>query len=264
MTQSLKILVGGGTGFIGKNLVPRLQSRGHQVTVLSRSSGEGKISWDEIKSGGLPKSDAIVNLSGAPIIDAAWTPDRKKILEDSRVGITRLLIESVHKQNKEDRPKVFVSGSAIGMYPPGDKDIDENYTGPAANNYGGELCDKWEKATADLDPEIRKVILRIGIVLADNGGAMSQMTTPFKFGLGGPMGSGQQYMPWIHIDDMCGIIQHSIENDKVNGVLNCTAPNPVKNTVFSRGIADVLSRPMFLWVPEFALKLMFQDRHVLV
>jgi len=264
MSQSLKILVGGGTGFVGKTLVPRLQNKGHQVTLLSRTEGPGKISWDEIKAGKMPKSDAIVNLSGAPIIEGSWTPDRKKVLEDSRVGITQLLLQSINKQAKEDRPKVFVSGSAIGYYPPGDEKVDENYSGPVANNYGGEICEKWEKATEGLDPEIRKVIVRIGIVLGENGGALSQMVTPFKFGLGGPMGSGRQYMPWVHINDLCGIIEHSIENDTVSGVLNGTAPEPVTNTVFSRTIADTLNRPMFLWVPEFLLKLALQERHVLV
>jgi len=261
--QSLKILVTGGTGFIGSRLVPRLQTKGHSVTILSRTAGAGKITWDDVKNGQLPTTDAIVNLAGAPIIDKSWTPDRKKVLMDSRVGVTKLLAEALEKQKKEDRPKVFVSGSAIGIYPNSDQPMDESFNGQP-DNFSAELCREWERAALTVPLPTRTVLLRIGIVLGEGGGALSQMLPPFRFGLGGPIGSGQQYQPWIHIDDMCKLIEASIENEKMKGVYNAVSPGIVRNGELSRTIADTLGRPMFLWVPEILMKVAFQERASLV
>eukprot|EP01117_Protostelium_nocturnum_P011119 TRINITY_DN4039_c0_g1_i1.p1 TRINITY_DN4039_c0_g1~~TRINITY_DN4039_c0_g1_i1.p1 ORF type:complete len:471 (-),score=145.97 TRINITY_DN4039_c0_g1_i1:26-1438(-) len=210
--SSLKILVGGGSGFLGSRLVPQLKNRGHRVKIISRKGGQDKVTWDQIKRDGIEKdTDAVINLAGARILDWAWTDKRKQVLLDSRVGTTKLLVEKINSMKDGERPKVFINGSAVGIYPLDRVNtVDENYDGKVADNFAGELCKKWEDEVEKLNPSVRRVVTRFGIILGD-GGALKPMSLLFKLGLGGKMASGQQFWPWIHIDDATGAITHFLE-----------------------------------------------------
>jgi len=262
----LRVVVGGGTGFIGNHLCNKLVASGHSVTIISRTPGPGRVSWNQVNQGELPPCDAIVQLSGENIMQKTWTEARKKELLESRVGTTKILMKAI--SSLSNPPKIFVSGSAIGYYPTSSSEkltFDEYYEGAPANNFSGQLVSEWEKevfAGKEQD-SLRRVVIRTGIVLG-KGGALEQMLLPFKLGLGGRMGSGKQYWPWIHIDDITGIFQHSLETEKVEGILNGTAPHYVTNEEFAKTLAKVLNRPAIIPMPDLVLKLLFRERAFLL
>lgn len=261
----MKILITGGTGFIGQTLCPTLLAAGHSLTVLSRTPDKVvNIFGNQITPinslQALPNSDdfdAIINLAGAPIFGGRWTDKRKKILLHSRIDTTRALIEFIGRV--ERKPKVFLSGSAIGYYgDQGDEIVDE--TSSSQDGFGHRLCAEWEEQAEKAKAyNVRVCILRTGLVVGKNGGFLQPMLLPFRLGLGGRLGSGDQWMSWIHIEDHVAICLALLEDANLDGKFNLTAPHPVTNKVFVKTLADQLNRPALLPVPEQILKLILGE-----
>ena len=272
----MRILMLGCTGFIGKSLIPRLISEGHELCLISRknidqlkiNSSFEKIaflklnlaqerSWNDINLLNQLKScEVIINLSGEPITEKRWSEEQKLEIENSRVNTTSYLMNSLKKN--AINPKVIINASAIGFYGTSlDNIFDE--TSPNGEDFLAKLCKKWEEAASQKPFFTRLVILRIGIVLGVNGGALGKMLPIFKVGLGGPIGDGNQWMSWIHIDDLCDIIVNGIKDKKYSGVINAVSPKPVKMKEFSSILAKSLKRPNLLPVPAASLKLILGD-----
>lgn len=256
----MRILVTGGTGFIGQSLCPRLAAAGHEVIVLSRQSKprlpRGALrAARRLEDVAADQVDAVVNLAGEPIADARWTEKRKKLLLDSRVETTRALVRWMAGSRR--RPEVLVSASAVGFYGDlGDRPIDE--TTPPAPGFTHDLCAAWEAAAREAEPlGVRVCLVRIGAVLDRGGGALQKMLPAFWLGLGGRLGSGRHYFPWIHREDMSAILQWLLENRQASGVYNASAPRPVTNAEFTQALARAIKRPAVLPMPEFAIKLLF-------
>jgi uncharacterized protein (TIGR01777 family) len=262
--MSKRIFITGGTGLVGTKLVKLLADRGDTPVVLSRKPnlqlghGVEVVSGDPMKPGDwqakLAECDAVVSLAGAGVFDKRWNDDYKKVMVDSRVLTTRNVAEAIGKSN--GRVKALVSASAIGYYGPrGDEPIDED--APPAADYLAKLCVDWEaEARAAEKHGCRVAIVRIGVVLDKDGGALKQLITPFKLGGGGPVGSGKQVMAWIHHADLNGLILFALDHDSASGPLNGTAPNPVTNKEFGKALGKALHRPSFVWTPGFMLKLL--------
>jgi uncharacterized protein len=256
----MKVLISGGSGFVGTALTESLRSEGHTVARLVRPDGEASandIRWDAasgfINLDAMEAADAVVNLNGASIGGGRWTPARKKLLVTSRVDSTRFLVNSLARLKQ--KPRVFVSASAIGYYGNrGDEVLDES-SAPGSDFLAG-VCRDWEvEALRAQASGIRTVLLRFGVILSANGGALKQMLTPFKLGLGGRLGSGNQWMSWIALDDVIGILRSALSNEQASGPVNVVAPNPVQNSEFTRVLASVLHRPAIFPAPAFALRL---------
>lgn len=256
----MRILITGGTGFIGQRLCPRLAAAGHEVVVLSRQAAprlpEGASRavrrLDDLSAADF---DAVVNLAGEPIADARWTAKRKQLLLSSRLDTTSGLVRWMAESAR--RPQVMVSASAVGYYgDQGERPIDEGT--PAQPGFTHELCAAWERAALAAEPlGVRVCIARIGAVLDRGGGALEKMLPAFWMGAGGRLGSGRQYFPWIHREDMCAILQWLVENPKAGGVYNVGAPNPVTNAEFTRALARTIKRPAVLPLPAAAIELLF-------
>ena len=255
----MKVIVAGGTGFIGGYLCWLLERQGHGVVVLSRSAAASQgarkdVLWDGATPGPweteVDGAGAVINLCGASIAKGRWTKDRKKELRSSRLDSTRALVAAISAAKR--KPGVFINGSAIGWYGDrGEETLDEG--SPAGKGFLAELCQDWEKE-AQKAQEVRVNCLRIGLVLGKGGGALSKMLPPFKLGLGGRLGSGRQWMSWISRDDLCGLILHILTTDSP-GPYNGTAPAPVTNQEFTRALGAAVGRPALLPAPGFALKL---------
>jgi uncharacterized protein (TIGR01777 family) len=253
----MNILVTGGTGFIGSALSSELNKSGHTVTVTTRrKTGSGKmLTWnppDIILSEKISSFDAIVNLVGDSIYSSRWTREKKNLIRSSRIGTTQALVRSIIKSAQP--PQLLISASAVGYYGPrGDEDISED-TSPGSDFLAG-ICKDWE-AEAMIAGEIgvRVVIVRFGLVLGPGGGALQKMLPAFKAFAGGHLGSGRQWMSWVHVEDVADIIKYCIENKSVQGPYNVCAPHPVTNREFSSALGKVLGRPSLLPVPGFALK----------
>ena len=254
----MKILLTGGTGFIGRYLKKDLASYGHELFILTRQERENtdttyyiKWSWRDPTdiSYLIDKVDCVINLAGEGIADKRWTKIQKELLRKSRIETTRLIIEAINKS--PHKPKKLISGSAVGIY--GDRK-DEAITEKSSIGSGflANLCREWENEANKAETNV--VIIRIGVILAKGGGALDKMALPFKFFIGGPIGSGKQYMPWLTLHDTTGIIKLAMENENITGVLNVTSPNSVTNKDFSKTLGKVLHRPSFMLVPALALK----------
>lgn len=238
----MKIAVFGATGFIGKMLVKALQTKGWTALVLDIRKNPN---WrDEIK-----EADAVVNLAGHPLFKDRWNDRIKASIHDSRIEGTKLIVEAL----KGSKVKCLVNASAVGFYGSSEKDVDES--SPPADDFLARVCKNWETEAqaAQRLHGVRTVIVRIGVVLGKNGGALEKLLTPFRFGLGGPIGNGSQSMNWVHVEDVVGIIIHALENEKAPSVLNATSPNIVSNKEFTKTLAKVLHRPAFFPVPKPAL-----------
>lgn len=225
--------------------------------VLSRSSKHGAIAWQPDGSPGalaghLDGADAVVNLAGEPLPDQRWSAARKEVLRSSRVLATRTLVTAMAQCARP--PRVFISGSAIGYYGPhGDEPVTES-TEPGTD-FLARLCVDWEQeARAAESPATRVAVLRTGLALASDGGALQKMRLPFKLGLGATLGSGQQYMPWIHVDDWTAMVSWLIQDERCAGAFNATAPTPVTNREFTHALGRVLRRPAVLQAPAFVLR----------
>ena len=258
----MKILITGGTGFIGSVLCSRLIEENHDVVVLSRHSKTIKIPALGIAKLELLNDDVffdvVINLAGEPIANKRWTDKQKQRILSSRIDTTRKLIE--YFKRTEHKPKVLISASAIGYYGIGEtneaiKAINEDASGD--ESFSSQLCQQWEAVALEAEKlGVRTCLLRTGIVLGKGGGALSKMLLPFKLGLGGKIGSGKQWMSWIHLDDLVGTILYCIDHDELKGPVNGTSPNPVTNEVFTKTLGKVLKRPTILTMPAIVVKIL--------
>lgn len=243
-------------------MVEALKRKGHEVTIISRTQAPGKITWSEISKSPLPECEAVVNLAGENILNPLkrWNEGFLQKLRDSRIETTKTLARKISEASNP--PKVFVSSSAVGYYPPSDTKEYTEDSPPSSADALTTLCADWENsAKLPAGCETRLVTLRIGVVLGRGGGVIQQTIWPFWLGLGGILGSGKQYFPWIHLDDMTGIIFHALENDHVTGVLNAVAPQVVTNESYTKEYAGALWRPAIFPTPSFAINFIFgQDR----
>lgn len=269
---SQKVLVGGGTGFIGSELCKTLKKRGYNPVIVSRKPGESRITYSNLESHGLPQNTtAVVNLAGQNVLDFfhRWTPTFKSLVYDSRIGTAKAFKDAIEKTEAGKRPNVFVQITGIGYFPPRDDGLiyDENTkVEDAQRDYFSNLVKDWE-AAATLAPDIgvRNVFVRPGVVLGRQGGMISQIFLPFFFGTGGRMGCGTQPMAWIHVKDLCGIIVHAVEDKSVKGVLNGVAPQMITNQEFVDAFASALSRPAFFPLPDTVWNLVFgQERATMI
>lgn len=258
----MKILISGASGLIGTNLIQTLLAKGHQVYKLVRRAPRGidEIEWDAEKGIGdeekLEDFDAVIHLAGDNIAEN-WSEEKKRKIRDSRVTGTRVLVDALKR--RINPPKHFISASAIGFY--GDRGSEQiNEESAAGKGFLPEICQEWEREALKAENfGARVVLLRTGVVLAKDGGALAKMLTPFKFAVGGVVGSGKQYMSWIALDDEIKIIHFVLENSEIKGAINLTAPNPVTNEEFTHTLGKVLNRPTILPIPAFAIKLLFGE-----
>src|SRR5271169_3882037 len=256
-----RILVSGVSGPIGAALLPALKTRGYDVARLVRGPAADKrqISWDPAKpisSESVSGFDAVVHLAGESIV-GRWTDAKKLRIRSSRVVGTTNLAQALALA--KDKPQVFVCSSAIGYY--GDRGNEVlNEQSAAGGGFLPEVCREWEAATkAAADAGIRTIQMRTGIVLSPKGGALGKMLTPFKMGVGGRIGDGQQWMSWIDVQDMVGAIHHILKSDLLQGPVNMVAPKPVTNAEFTKTLASALSRPAIFPMPAFVVKLAFGE-----
>jgi uncharacterized protein (TIGR01777 family) len=254
----MKIVIAGGSGLVGRALAASLSKRGDDVVILSRSPStvrEGRgVAWGgagdawkrEVESAG-----AIVNLAGSGIADKRWTGARKRELRESRISATRALVDTMVASPLPGR--VFVSASAVGYYGArGDEALDESAS--TDGSFLSTLAVDWEAEALRAREAARVVLLRIGIVLSTRGGALAKMLPPFRLGAGGPLGTGRQWMSWIHLDDLVAMIAWAVANGDVRGAYNATAPAPVTNAEFARALGRALHRPAIVPAPAFALR----------
>lgn len=259
----MRVVVAGGTGFLGRALVAALRAEGHHVCVLTRRpSAPEEVGWTPDGTAGawaaaVDGAEVLVNLAGAGIADRRWSQARKRVLATSRLDATRSLVAAALAAAAP--PRVFVSASAVGYY--GDRG-DELLTEEAlpGEDFLGRLAQEWEAAARAVEPiGTRLALVRTGIALAPDGGALGKMLLPFRLGLGGRLGTGRQYMPWIHRGDWVRLVRWLIAEPAAQGAFNATAPNPVTNAEFTRALARALGRPAVLPVPALALRLIFGE-----
>lgn len=258
-------LLTGGTGFVGRALCRELLDDGHRVSVLTRDREQARLQLgsnvnllgDLQELAPTEKIDVIVNLAGAPIAERRWSDNRKRVLVDSRVELTRQIVRLV--QRLERKPGCLVSASAIGFYGAGDaRPLDEH--SPANREFTHELCKRWEQEARSVEAAgVRTCIIRLGIVLGPDGGMLQKLLPPFRLGVGGRLGSGNQMMSWVHRDDVVAVIRRLSEEDSMDGVFNVTAPTPVSNAGFTRALAGVLGRPALLPLPSWFIRLVFGE-----
>ena len=273
----MKIAITGATGFVGSRLVQKLNAENQQIIVLTRNLARAQrvfpsltfpnlefVTYKPKESGEWQESisgcDAVINLAGEPIAERWTTQQKQEILESRQLG-TRKIVEAIAKAAV--KPKVLISGSAIGYYGTSETAVFEE-TSPSGTDFLAEVCQNWE-AEAEKVKEfgVRLAILRVGIVLAD-GGALAKMIGPFQMFAGGPIGTGRQWFSWIHRDDLVNLIVEAVTNEQMSGVYNATAPNPVKMKQFCQTLGEVMNRPSWLPVPEFALELLLGDGAIVV
>ncbi len=270
----MQVFVTGGTGLIGSRLVRRLMERRDRPVVLTRREATadklfGKscriVEGDSMKAGPwqdvAAECDAVVNLAGENLFNHRWNDQFKALMTDSRLKTTANVVEALgRKPKREDgTPKALVNASAIGIYGPhGDEELTEE--SPPASDFLANLCLQWESAARAVEEfGVRCALTRIGVVLAKEGGALKQLWTPFSLGMGGPVADGKQWMSWIHIEDMIGVLLLALDNNGAVGPLNATAPNPVTNRDFAVAFGGALHRPSFMPTPRFVLRAMLGE-----
>ncbi len=265
----MKIVIAGGTGFLGRPLTERLVAEGHDVVILTRRAASQlparAVVWSpggNVGNAGAWASEidgahAVVNLAGESIAGRRWSVAHKQQILESRIRATRSLAAAI--VNASRPPSVLVSGSAVGYYGPlGDELAVE--TTPAGTDFLAQVCQQWEAEAHRAASQLTRVVcIRTGLVLERDGGALPQMLPPFKFGVGGPVGSGRQYWPWIHRTDWIDLVRFAIRTDAAAGPLNVTAPEPVRNVEFARTLGWTLRRPSFMPAPAFALRLILGE-----
>ena len=271
----MKVVIIGGTGFIGSALVSAMLERGDKVTLVTRAPVAAQQRWDaridaRLWNGrdpgpwvmALSGTDAVINLSGESVAGGRWTPERKLALIKSRIDSTRAVVKALAAADV--RPPVLVNASAVGFYganPTGDCAEDA----PQGSDFLAALCGQWEREAREAEKlEVRAVMARLGVVLGTGGGALAKMLTPFRLGLGGPLGSGRQPFPWVHIDDAVGAILYAIDDVTIDGPMNVTAPDSKTNAEFTKELGRALHRPAFLPAPAFALRLALGEMSTLL
>ncbi|MCV4264612.1 TIGR01777 family oxidoreductase [Pseudomonas capsici] len=266
----MHILLTGGTGLIGRALCRLWSAQGHQLTVWSRRPTEvaelcgpsvrGIARLEELNEHSI---DAVINLAGAPIADRPWTRKRRLLLWSSRIGLTEQLLAWL--EGRQQKPEVLISGSAVGWY--GDSaehELDES-SRPIKEDFASQLCSAWEETAQRAEAlGIRVALIRTGLVVSDQGGFVQRLLLPFKLGLGGPIGNGRQWMPWIHIDDQIAAIDFLLNRRDARGPYNLCAPSPVRNREFARTLAGVLRRPAFMPLPGLVLRVALGELSVLL
>ncbi|KAG9508566.1 Epimerase family protein SDR39U1, partial [Fragariocoptes setiger] len=276
MPKSIKVLIGGGSGFIGKYLTRKLQSQGAKVKIITRSTvpRSDQVTWSSIRSDGLPPgTDCVVNLAGNKLMDPLkrWNEEFKNLAYISRVETTRLLANSIDKLQPAEKPKSFLVATGVGYYKPSDTfEYNEN-SGPGTSSSGdfiSQLAVDWEKASKlnDADGDnVRQVIIRPGAVIGRDGGVLQGLYLPYLFYVGGPVGSGKQWFPWIHVQDLANMFVFSIFNNHVAGIINGVAPQIITNAEFSQALGRAMNRPSMIPMPEIVVKLLFgNDRAVMM
>lgn len=261
----MRILLTGGTGLIGRGLCRQWTAAGHELLVWSRgpakvaalcSGARGIGRLEELDGEAAP--DAVVNLAGAPIVERPWTTARRRVLWESRVTLTRQLVDWLAA--RPDRPRVLLSGSAVGWYGDGGERRLTEDSPAGREDFASDLCAAWERAALQAEElGMRVVLIRTAPVLAREGGMLGRLLPPFRLGLGGRLGSGRQWMPWIHIEDEVGLIDFLLQHEECRGPYNACAPNPVRNAEFTRILARVLNRPALLPAPAFMLRLVLGE-----
>jgi uncharacterized protein len=257
----MHILLTGGTGLIGQHLCQLWRGQGHRLTVWSRRPDEvakicgagvrGVARLDDIEAD--DAVDAVVNLAGAPIADRPWTAARRTLLWASRVTLTEQLLAWLG--SREQRPQVLVSGSAVGWYGDGGERELTEASAPVKEDFASQLCIAWEETALRAQAlGIRVVLVRTGLVLAADGGFLSRLRLPYKLGLGGPLGDGRQWMPWIHIEDQIALIDFLVQHKDASGPYNACAPEPVRNRAFAKSLGRALRRPAFMPMPALLLR----------
>lgn len=270
----MQVFITGGTGLIGSRLVRRLVEKRDRPVVLTRREAAAEklfgkscriVEGDSMKAGPwqniAAECDAVVNLAGENLFNHRWNDQFKALMTDSRLQTTAHVVEALSRKPKREdgSQKVLVNASAIGIYGPhGDEELTEE--SPPASDFLANLCVQWEKAARSIEAlGVRCALTRIGVVLAKEGGALKQLWTPFSLGMGGPVGDGRQWMSWIHIEDMIGILMLALDNSAAVGPLNATAPEPVTNRDFAVAFGKALHRPSFMPTPRFVLRAMLGE-----
>jgi uncharacterized protein (TIGR01777 family) len=267
----MRVVITGATGTIGVALSSALRARGDVVVALSRDVERGRDvlgadaevhAWPDPLATPAPAealrgSDAVVHLLGEPVAQR-WTDASKRRIRESRVLSTRNLVTALNGLADTERPQVLVSQSATGYYgPQGNEPLDEN--APAGSDFLAEVVTAWEYEARQAEAKLRVAMTRTGVVLSPSGGALAKMLPFFKLGIGGPVAGGRQYVPWVHLDDVVGVLLCAVDNDDASGPINVTAPNPVTNAQLSKVLGRVLHRPAVLPVPGFAVKLLYGE-----
>ena len=267
----MKIILSGGTGFIGKALLKTLRRRGDQVVLLTRNpdavkhlasesvmttpwDGQSVGTWAEEMNG----ADAVINLAGEPVVGKRWNDLQKARIVGSRVEATKTLVSAIGQSRR--KPPVLINASAVGYYGHVESgDVTESY--PKGKGFLGETCERWEEAARAAERwEVRVVMMRIGIVLEKGGGALSKMIPPFQFFMGGPLGCGRQWVPWVHRDDVIGAVLFEMEHKELSGPVNTASPNPMTMKEFCEALGKTLRRPSWAPVPAFVLRILLGEQ----
>lgn len=259
----MRVLITGATGLVGTALRRSFVEKGYEMLLASRGEPKGDeyIRWDAGSGFAEPERleglDAVVHLAGESVFGLRWSDEKKKAIRDSRVDGTRSVVEALSKLKR--RPAVLVASSAIGFYGDrGDEELTESSA--AGDTFLADVAKAWEgEARRAEDAGIRTVLLRTGMVISKEGGALATMLTPFKLGVGGVVGSGKQWLSWIELDDLVTVINFVIENEKIRGAVNAVAPQPVTNEEFTKTLGEVLYRPTFIPLPEFAVSMVLGE-----
>lgn len=251
----MKILIGGGSGFVGQALNSYLSAKGHKIEIISRQNRPGYRTWDDVKDRGIEGYDAVINLAGFSILKR-WSPKNQEKIIDSRLKSSELLVNKIIEATLP--PKVWISASAIGWYPHGSHlTFDEKAPHPG-KGFLSHVCQLWEKAaTLPMDCPTRSCIIRLSLVLGKNGGVLAKMVPSFRWGLGAIMGSGKEGFPWIHIEDLCRLFEFTLDNDSVNGILNGVSPQRITSSEFAYALGRTVKKPVCLKFPPFLIKLLF-------
>jgi len=259
----MRVCIGGGSGLLGTALAKELRDLGHEVSILTRSkkTSPEKIHWDPSKgildAEALEGSDVIINLAGDNVASGLWTKSKKTRIRESRLQSTALLSKTISELKAP--PKVFINASAIGFYGDGGE-TPLTEISPAGDDFLANVCKEWENAALEHKNEnTRRAQIRIGVVLSTKGGALAKALTPFKLGLGGRFGSGEQYFSWIGIDDAVRAILHIISKETLEGPINLTSPNPLTNAEYTAALAGSVQRPAFFHVPAWLLRFIFGE-----
>jgi len=258
----MKVVISGSHGLVGAPLAKAFKSIGHEVSALVRRAprDSSEIQWtpyELLDPGKLEGAEALIHLAGENIAEGRWTDARKQRIRDSRVKATHLLSESLARMSKP--PQVFVCASAIGYYGNRGPEILREDSAPG-QDFLARVCVDWEKATGPASSQgIRTVNARFGVILSKDGGALKKMLTPFRLGAGGEVGNGKQWLSWIALDDVIGVLKYAVATTSLNGPVNVVAPNPVTNAEFTKALGQALARPTLFPMPEFAARLFFGE-----